>query len=95
MRGVEGAAAKFGIDSLSKGQVSRLCAAIDEEVDPSFSRDWPAVRFACLLLDATYVRRRVGGRVRGESSIAAIGVGDGGRRHLLGFTCANAEGYAS
>ena len=94
-RKVEKVAAKFGVESLTKDQVSRLCAVIDGEVDAFLEKDWSGMRFAYLFLDATYVRCRVGGRVRCEAFITAIGVGDDGRRHFLGFTCANAESYAS
>ena len=94
-RKVEKVAAKFGVESLSKDQVSRLCAVIDGEVGAHPARDWSAMRFAYLFLDATYVRCRVSGRVRSEAFITAIGVGDDGRKHFVGFTCANAESYAS
>ena len=94
-RKVERVAAKFGVESLSKDQVSRLCAVIDGEVDAFLARDWSAMRFAYLFLDATYVRCRVSGRVRSEAFITAIGVGDDGRKHFVGLTCANAESYAS
>ena len=94
-RKVERVAAKFGAGSLSKDQVSRLCAVIDGEVDAFLARDWSAMRFAYLFLDATYVRCRVSGRVRSEALVTAIGVGDDGRKHFVGFTCANAESYAS
>lgn len=94
-RKVERIAAKFGVESLSKDQVSRLCAVIDGEVDAFLAKDWSGMRFAYLFLDATYVKCRVGGRVRSEAFITAIGVGDDGRKHFVGFTCANAESYAS
>ena len=94
-RKVEKVAAKFGVESLSKDQVSRLCAVIDGEVDAFLSKDWSRMRFAYLFLDATYVSCRVGGRVRKEAFITAIGVGDDGRKHFVGFACANAESYAS
>ena len=94
-RKVERVAAKFGVESLSKDQVSRLCAVIDGEVDAFLAKDWSGMRFAYLFLDATYVSCRVGGRVRSEAFITAIGVGDDGRRRFVGFTCANAESYAS
>jgi len=94
-RKVEKVAAKFGVESLSKDQVSRLCAVIDGEVDAFLAKDWSGMRFAYLFLDATYVSCRVGGRVRKEAFITAIGVGDDGRKHFVGFTCANAESYAS
>lgn len=94
-RKVERVAAKFGVESLSKDQVSRLCAVIDGEVDAFLARDWSSTRFAYLFLDATYVGCRVNGRVRKEAFVTAIGVGDDGRRHFVGFTCANAESHAS
>lgn len=94
-RKVEKVAAKFGVQSLSKDQVSRLCAVIDGEVDAFLAKRWDGMRFAYLFLDATYVSCRVNGRVRKEAFITAIGVGDDGRRHFVGFTCANAESYAS
>ena len=94
-RKVEKVAAKFGVESLSKDQVSRLCAVIDGEVDACLAKDWSGLRFAYLFLDATYVSCRVGGRVRKEAFITAIGVGDDGREHFVGFACANAESYAS
>lgn len=94
-RKVEKVAARFGVESLSKDQVSRLCAVIDGEVDAFLSKSWDGMRFAYLFLDATYVSCRVNGRVRKEAFITAIGVGDDGRKHFVGFTCANAESYAS
>ena len=52
-RKVEKVAAKFGVESLSKDQVSRLCAVIDGEVDAFLSKRWDGMRFAYLFLDAT------------------------------------------
>lgn len=94
-RKVEKVAAKFGVDSLSKDQVGRLCAVIDAQVDGFLSKRWDGMRFAYLFLDATYVGCRVNGRVRKEAFLTAVGVGEDGRRHFLGFACANAESYAS
>ena len=94
-RKVEKVAAKFGVESLSKDQVSRLCAVIDGEVDAFLARDWSAMRLDCLFLDATYAGCRVSGRVRSEALVTAIGVGDDGRKHFVGLACANAESYAS
>ena len=67
-RKVEKVAARFGVESLSKDQVSRLCAVIDGEVDAFLAKDWSGMRFAYLFLDATYVSCRVGGRVRKRPS---------------------------
>ena len=94
-RKVERVAAKFGAGSLSKDQVSRLCAVIDGEVDAPPARDWSAMRLDCLFPGATYAGCRVSGRVRPGALAAAIGVGDDGRKHFVGLACANAESYAS
>ena len=88
-------AAKFGVESPPRDQVSRLCAAVDGEVDAFLARDWSAMRLDCLLPGATYVRCRVSGRVRSEALVTAIGVGDDGRKHFVSLACANAESYAS
>lgn len=55
-RKVKKIAAKFGVESLSRDQVSRLCAVIDGQADAFLSKDWSALRFAYLFLDATYVK---------------------------------------
>ena len=94
-RKVEKVAAKFGAESLSRDQVSRLCAAVDGEVDAPPARDWSAMRLDCPFPGATYAGCRVSGRVRSEALVTAIGVGDDGRKHFVGLTCANAESYAS
>lgn len=94
-RKVKKIAAKFGVESLSRDQVSRLCAVIDGQVDAFLSKDWSALRFAYLFLDATYVKCRDAGHVRSEAFITAIGIGNDGRKHFVGFSCANAESYLS
>jgi len=94
-RKVAKVAEKFGVNSLSKDQVSRLCALVDAEVDAFLSKRWDDMQFAYLFLDATYVKCHYNGHVRSQAFITAIGVGDDGRRHFVGFTCANAESYAS
>ena len=94
-RKVERVAAKLGAGSLPRDQVSRLCAAVDGEVDAPPARDWSAMRLDCLFPGATYAGCRVSGRVRSEALVTAIGVGDDGRRRLVGLACANAESYAS
>lgn len=94
-RKVEKVAERFGVSSLSKDQVSRICAVIDGEVDAFLSKDWSGAPSPYLFPDATYVRCRVGGRVRPEAFVTAIGVGLDGRRRFLGLACASSESYAS
>ena len=53
------------------------------------------MRFAYLCLEATYVKCRDAGHMRSEAFITAIGIGDDGYKHFVGFSCANAESYLS
>lgn len=92
---VEKIAAKFGVESLFRDQISRLCAVIDGQVDAFLSKDWSALRFSYLFLDATYAKCQDAGHMRFEAFIIAIGIGDDGRKHFVGFSCANAESYLS
>jgi putative transposase len=61
-RSVDDLMQAMGMSGISKSQVSRLCAEIDETVHAFLNRplegDWPYVWF-----DATYVKVRQGGRI--------------------------------
>ena len=93
-RKVERVAEKLGVDGLSKDQVSRLCAVLDAGVEALRSREIEG-RFPYVFVDATYVKCREAGRVLSKALVTAIGVGADGKCHILGFSCANAESYAS
>ncbi len=68
----------MGMTGISKSQVSRLCAEIDDKIEAFLNRplegDWPY-----LWLDATYVKGRSGGRVLSTAVILAIAVNSDGR----------------
>jgi putative transposase len=72
-----------GMEGISKSQVSRLCADIDERVDAFLTRpiegDWPYV-----WLDATYVKARRDHHIVSVAVIVAVGVNTDGRREVLG-----------
>ena len=78
------------MEGISKSQVSRLCAEIDERVQSFLVRpiegDWPY-----LWLDATYVRARRDRRIVSVAVIIAVGVNTGGRREVLGMTVGHSE----
>src|SRR5262245_50657109 len=61
-RKVEALAQSLGITSLSKSEVSRLCASLDEQVAPFRTRRLDA-EYPYLWLDARYEHVRDGGRV--------------------------------
>jgi hypothetical protein len=74
----------MGMTGISKSQVSRLCAEIDERVGAFLDRpiegDWPY-----LWIDATYVKVREGGRIISVAVIIAVAVNTDGRREILGL----------
>lgn len=83
-RNVDDLVKAMGMTGISKSQVSRLCAEIDERVHAFLNRplegDWPFV-----WLDATYVKVRQDGRIVSLAAILAIGVNTDGRREVLGL----------
>ena len=78
---------------VSKCQVSRLCAAIDERVGAFLNRplegDWPY-----LWLDATYLKVRRDGRIVSVAAIVAVAVNTDGRREVLGIAVMPSESEA-
>jgi transposase-like protein len=80
----------MGCSGVSKSQVSRLCADIDERVQAFLHRpiegDWPY-----LWLDATYMKVRQNGRIVSVAVIIAVGVNSDGRREVLGMTVGASE----
>ena len=72
-RSVDELVQAMGMSGISKSQVSRLCAEIDEKVKAFLSRpiegDWPY-----LWIDATYVKARQSGRIVSVAVIVAVGV---------------------
>ena len=80
-RSVDDLVKAMGGTGVSKSQVSRLCAEIDERVNGFLSRpiegSWPY-----LWIDATYLKSRKGGRVVSVAVIVAVGVNTDGRREV-------------
>ena len=83
-RSVDELVKALGMTGISKSQVSRLCAEIDERVQAFLHRpiegDWPY-----LWIDATYVKVRSSGRIVSVAVILAVGVNTDGTRELLGL----------
>src|SRR4051812_17955468 len=89
-RSVDDLVKAMGASGISKSQVSRLCAEIDERVNAFLSRpiegEWPY-----LWIDATYVKVRSNGRVVPVAVIVAVGVNSDGRREVLGLDIGPSE----
>jgi len=73
-RSVDELVKAMGMSGISKSQVSRLCAEIDERVHAFLNRpiegDWPY-----LWIDATYLKVREAGRIVSVAVIIAVAVG--------------------
>ena len=95
-RRVEDLVETLGITSMSKSQVSRICAALDTEVEAFRGRPLSDEAYPYLWLDATYVKVRDAGRVVSMAVLVAIGVSVQGERRVLGLELApgNDEGSA-
>ncbi len=89
-RSVDELVRALGMEGISKSQVSRLCAEIDDRVQTFLTRpiegDWPYI-----WLDATYVKARRDHHIVSVAVIVAVGVNTDGRREVLGMTTGNSE----
>ena len=89
-RAVDDLVRAMGGTGVSKSQVSRLCAEIDERVNAFLSRPlegaWPY-----LWLDATYLKVRESGRIVSRAVIVAVAVNEDGKREVLGVATGPSE----
>ena len=79
----------LGADTgISKSEVSRICADLDEEVgafrDRSLAEQPFPYAFPYIFLDATYCKAWVNRRVVSQAVVIATGVAADGRREVLG-----------
>jgi putative transposase len=73
----------LGMTGISKSQVSRLCAALDDEVQRFRERRLEGA-YPYVWLDATFVKVRQDGRVVSQAVVIAVGVRTSGEREVLG-----------
>lgn len=92
-RSVDALVQAMGGSGISKSEVSRLCAELDERVGAFLNRpiegEWPY-----LWLDATYVKARRDGRIVSVAVIVAVAVNTDGRREVLGMTTGETVGIS-
>jgi transposase-like protein len=94
-RSVDDVVKALGIDSgISKSQVSRICAELDEGLTAFRERPLDHTAFPYLFLDATYVKVRATGRVVSKAVIIATGVTASGDREVLGTAVGDSEDEA-
>jgi putative transposase len=82
----------LGADSgISKSEVSRICADLDDEVSAFRDRSLAGQQFPYVFVDATYCKARVNRRVVAQAVVVATGVCGDGRREVLGFAVGDSE----
>ena len=88
-RKIEAVLGELGIAGVSAGQVSQLCAALDEKVRKF--REGPLGEIRYVWVDALYEKVRVDDRVESMAVVIATGANLQGRREVLGFDVIAAE----
>jgi putative transposase len=93
-RAVDDLVVAMGIDTgISKSEVSRICAGLDERVAAFRGRTLGHVEFPYVYLDATYVHARDEelGQVVSKSVVIATGITAEGTREVLGVDIGDSE----
>ena len=83
---VDDLVAALGLESgISKSEVSRICAELDEQLGAFRARTLAHVEFPYVFLDATYLKGRVDHQVVSRAVVVATGVSMDGHREVLGL----------
>ncbi len=92
-RSVDDLVEAMGIDSgISKSEVSRICAGLDETVGAFRTRVLDHVEFPYVYLDATYLHvRNQASQVTSMAVVVATGVTATGQREILGLDVGDSE----
>ncbi|WP_121259010.1 IS256 family transposase [Nocardioides ferulae] len=94
-RSVDDLVEAMGGSGVSKSEVSRICAGLDETVGAFRTRALDHVEFPYIYLDATYLHVRnkpgKGGQVVSMAVVVATGVTAGGEREILGLDVGDSE----
>jgi putative transposase len=91
-RKVDDLVAALGVDTgISKSEVSRICAELDEELAAFRDRRLDHVECPYVFLDATYLKGRVAHQVVSRAVVVATGVTMDGGREVLGVAVGDSE----
>ena len=91
-RSVDDLVAALGVSSgISRSEVSRICARLDEAVEAFRARRLDHVRFPYIYLDATYLHVRGDHHVVSKAVVIATGVREDGHREVLGVAVGDSE----
>jgi putative transposase len=94
-RRVDDVARAMGLEGISKSQVSRICAELDDAVAAWRSRPLDAGPYPFVWIDALSMKVREGGRVCNTAVLVATACNADGHRELLGLEVGAAEDGAS
>ncbi len=85
----------LGLESgISKSEVSRICAELDNGLEAFRTRPLGHVEFPYVFLDATYLKGRVAHQVVSRAVVVATGVTMDGGREVLGVAVGDSEDKA-
>src|SRR6476619_5790054 len=92
-RSVDDLVAALGVESgISKSEVSRICAGLDEVVGAFRTRRLDHVEFPYVYLDATYLHvRNAASQVISMAAVVATGITADGSREVLGVDIGDSE----
>ena len=91
-RSVDDLVVALGGTGISKSEVSRICAGLDEAVGAFRTRRLDHARFPYIYLDATYLHVRTeAAMVVSKAVVVATGVTEHGRREILGLDVGDSE----
>jgi putative transposase len=90
-RRVDDLVVAMGGTGISKSEVSRICAQLDDDVAAWRSRPLNEIAFPYVFLDATYCKVRINKRVVSQAVVIATGVSADGRREVLGCAVGDSE----
>lgn len=93
-RSVDNLVAAMGVDAgISKSEVSRICAGLDERVAAFRNRTLGHIEFPYVYLDATYVHVRDDalGQIVSRAVVIATGITTAGTREILGVDIGDSE----
>ena len=94
-RRVDDIAKAMGIEGISKSQVSRICADLDEVVAEWRNRPLDQGPYTFVWIDALAMKVREGGRITNTAVLVATGVNADGYREILGLDIGSGEDGAA
>jgi putative transposase len=90
-RRVDDVARSMGLEGISKSQVSRICAELDELVAGWRNRPLDAGPYPFVWIDALSMKVREGGRIANTAVLVATAVNADGHREIVGLDIGSAE----